>query len=182
MMALTETQGPVLETARLRLRPFRRGDERALVAHLAAADVTRQLALVPHPYRMSHARAWITDCLAHPASPTNGCRFALERRADDAVIGGAAITPFSGGFELGYWLGQDYWGAGFGTEAARAVSDFGFGVLGMARLDAFVFDGNPASMRLLEKIGFRYIGLDDNAPARHRGPVHHFVQQQAPSG
>jgi RimJ/RimL family protein N-acetyltransferase len=154
MMAFAETHGPVLETSRLLLRPFRRGDERALVQHL------------------------ITDCLAHPASPVNGCRFALERRADRVVIGGAAITPFPGGFELGYWLGKDYWGAGLGTEAARGATDFGFGVLGMRRIDAFVFDGNPASVRLLEKIGFHYVGLSEDAPARHRGPVHHFVQDQ----
>jgi len=178
MMAFAETHGPVLETPRLLLRPFRRGDERALVQHLMATDVTRQLALVPHPYRMSHGRAWITDCLAHPASPVNGCRFALERRADRVVIGGAAITPFPGGFELGYWLGKEYWGAGLGTEAARGATDFGFGVLGMRRIDAFVFDGNPASVRLLEKIGFHYVGLSEDAPARHRGPVHHFVQDQ----
>ena len=48
----------------------------------------------------------------------------------------------------------------------------------MARIDAFVFDGNPASVRLLEKLGFRYLGLSEDAPARHRGPVHHFVQDQ----
>jgi len=181
MMAFTDTQGPVLETRRLRLRPFRRGDERALVDHLAVLEVTRQLALVPHPYRLSHARAWITDCLAHLASPSNGCRFALERRADGVVIGGAAITPFSAGFELGYWLGKAYWGEGLGTEAARGVTDFGFGMLGIARIDAFVFDGNPASVRLLEKIGFAYLGLSEDAPARYRGPVHHFVKDLASS-
>ena len=70
----------------------------------------------------------------------NGCRFALERRADGAIIGGAAITPFAGGFELGYWLGKECvgrvrlgvkgdwdgvyrWDAGTNTGEARTLGE-----------------------------------------------------------
>ena len=60
--------------------------------------------------------------------------------------------------ELGYWIGVPYWGAGYATEGARAVMQFGFETLSLNRIFASHFSRNPASGRVLQKIGMRYEG------------------------
>ena len=57
---------------------------------------------------------------------------------------------------LGYWLGEPFWGRGFATEAARVVADYAFAAFDVARLEAGVFEWNPASGRVLEKAGFHF--------------------------
>ena len=56
--------------------------------------------------------------------------------------------------ELGYWLGEPWWGRGIVTKAVRVVVDHGLSRLGIERIEAPVFEWNPASMRVLEKCGF----------------------------
>jgi ribosomal-protein-alanine N-acetyltransferase len=60
--------------------------------------------------------------------------------------------------ELGYWIGKPYWGNGYGTEAAKAVLHYGFTVLGLNRIYATHMSRNPASGRVMEKIGMKYEG------------------------
>jgi RimJ/RimL family protein N-acetyltransferase len=61
--------------------------------------------------------------------------------------------------ELGYWIAVPYWGRGFATEAARAVLEFGFGPLGLRRIHATHLSRNPASGRVMEKLGMRLEGV-----------------------
>jgi len=68
------------------------------------------------------------------------------------------IEPDHRRAELGYWVGVPYWGNGYATEAARAVVKYGFGTLGLHRIFASHFANNPASARVLRKIGMRYEG------------------------
>jgi len=60
--------------------------------------------------------------------------------------------------ELGYWIAMSFWGLGYATEAARAAVEFGFGPLGLHRINAHYFAGNIGSKRVLEKIGMRREG------------------------
>ena len=60
--------------------------------------------------------------------------------------------------EIGYWLGEDYWGRGIVTEAVRRVTDWAFENFDLCRIFAHVFAWNPASMRVLEKAGYEYEG------------------------
>jgi RimJ/RimL family protein N-acetyltransferase len=60
--------------------------------------------------------------------------------------------------EVGYWIGVSYWGQGYATEAARAAVDFAFRHFGVNRVFAFHFTTNPASGRVLQKIGMRREG------------------------
>jgi ribosomal-protein-alanine N-acetyltransferase len=136
---------PVIETARLILRPLRPGDEPAFLALAGDWDVARMTSDIPHPLTAAQAKAWLTQT-------GNDVRFAVD--FGGAMIGSVGyFRRRSGAAELGFWLGRDSWGLGFGTEAAEAVIRFGFGE-GHAAFSSAHFVDNPASGRVLAKLGF----------------------------
>jgi len=77
---------------------------------------------------------------------------------DGAAVGGISLEPgedvFRRSAEIGYWLGEPFWGRGIATEAVRAVSDYAFATFDVCRLEAGVFSWNAASARVLEKAGY----------------------------
>jgi RimJ/RimL family protein N-acetyltransferase len=144
-----------LETERLVLRPWRRGDEEALVRHADNRKVWLNLRdRFPHPYTLDDARRWLALCAAVVGPPHN---FAIEHAGEP--IGGVGLDPqtdvarFTA--EVGYWLGEPCWGRGFATEALRRFTDYAFESFPFERLQASVFATNPASGRVLEKAGYR---------------------------
>lgn len=183
---------PTLTTARLTLRPFVPSDA-ALVAELAGArevaDTTRN---IPHPYLPEMAEQWIS---AQPAAFTAGSvvTFAISSRSDATLYGAISLRLALDDkrAEMGYWLGVPYWGKGYTTEAAAAIVDYGFSEWQLNRIYASHITRNPASGRVMQKIGMRYEGclrqhfikwgaFDDLAqyailreewPAAHVGPV-----------
>lgn len=148
-----------LATDRLTLRPFALSDASRVSALAGDRDVARMTACIPHPYPPEAAEGWIRLQ-----------RFARRRRADfpfaidaggtDGLVGAVGLhcTGIEGEYELGYWLGRRYWRRGYATEAARAVIAWGREDLGVTRLTAGHFADNPASARVLEKLGFRRAG------------------------
>lgn len=149
----------VLRTARLTLRPFADGDAGELVRLLNDHEVVRYLAVVPYPYGDRDARDWIarTRTAGNPWPA-----FAIE--AGGSLVGSIGLKPPEdpsspeSGAELGYWLGYPYWGKGYATEAAVEVVNYAFGVMDLAQLWASVSLSNPASRRVLEKAGLRFVG------------------------
>ena len=151
---------PVLTTERLELRPFVAGDAEALFeyaknpnvtrftlwdAHQTVADtvqfvsdyaVLRYMEGVPEPYA-------ITLKPAPQPVGSCGCFWAAEPHRT---------------MELGYWIGEPFWGKGYVVEACRAVLLLAFAEYGPERMQARVIDGNAASERVLVKLGFRYEG------------------------
>src|SRR5439155_1050682 len=81
---------------------------------------------------------------------------------DGSGVGGIAAEPGEGerrrSAEVGYWLGEPFWGRGIATEALRAVTDYAFATFDVIRLEAGVFGWNPASARVLEKVGYTLEG------------------------
>ena len=75
-----------------------------------------------------------------------------------AFIGCAGLNPTEGGLELGYWIGEPYWGRGFATEAAHALVDLAFRATGVGQLNVSCRVSNPASRRVIHKCGFQYAG------------------------
>jgi RimJ/RimL family protein N-acetyltransferase len=145
---------PNLETARLRLRPFRNSDAdevQRLAGDPAVADTTLK---IPHPYEDGMAEKWISNHRDWFERDEQAV-FAITRKDDGRLLGaiGLRIEREDQRAELGYWLGQPYWGRGFCTEAARAMVGFGFGPLGLRRIEARVLRRNVASGRVLHKIG-----------------------------
>ena len=150
---------PTLTTERLILRPFAPEDA-SEVARLAGdrriADTTLN---IPHPYDESMALAWISTH-AERAERDEGLSLAVTDRATSAIVGAAGLAinrPHRRG-ELGYWVGAEQWGRGYATEASRAVIDYAFGPLDLARVVAHCLTRNPSSRRVMEKLGMQFEG------------------------
>lgn len=151
----------MLDTPRLHLRPFRLSDAvdvQRLAGERAIADTTRN---VPHPYEDGMAEAWI-ESQARGFAQGRLVNFAITLRCDGALVGSIGLTlekEASGSAELGYWIGVPWWNRGYCTEAAGAVVDYGFGHLGLERIHAHHLLRNPASGRVLAKIGMSREGF-----------------------
>ena len=143
-------------TPRLLLRPGFPEDAPALAAAIADEAIARNLANVPWPYRMRDAEAF----LAAPRDPVLPALLMFER-TDGApqLVGACGLgrRP-SGAVEMGYWIARGHWGRGFATEACGALIDIAR-TLGLATLEGSHFTDNPASARVLEKLGFEAIGI-----------------------
>jgi RimJ/RimL family protein N-acetyltransferase len=151
---------PVLDTTRLRLRGFTLADAPAVQRLAGAQEVARSTALIPHPYPDGVAEQWIRT---HPAawSTHRGLSLALTLRSSGELIGAISLTfaEAHARAELGYWIGVPHWGRGYATEAAHAVTDYGFRTLGLRRVQAHHYASNPASGRVMMKIGLRPEGV-----------------------
>lgn len=136
-----------------RLRPWRRGDEAGLARQANNRKVWINLRdSFPHPYTVADAEQWIGFATAE-RPPTHFAITMLE-----AVAGGIGFAlqqdVYRRSAEVGFWLGEAYWGRGIATAALEAVTTFAFGSFDLCRLYAFVYEWNAASMRVLEKAGY----------------------------
>lgn len=150
---------PTIETKRLRLRPFELSDAKdvqRLAGDRAIADTTLN---IPHPYEDGMAEEWIST---HQPKFESGelLNFAIVSRTSDKLIGaiGLRIVPRFERAELGYWIGKPYWKNGYCTEAGRAVLQYGFSVLKLNRIHASHLKRNPASGRVMQKLGMVHEG------------------------
>jgi ribosomal-protein-alanine N-acetyltransferase len=162
----------VLETQRLVLRAPRQEDVPQFVPLLGDYDVAKNLSRVPYPYSEEDGYSFVELARQKWTLKQDYC-FCILRKADDAFIGICGVHP-ERGWEMGYWLGKPYWGHGYATEAGTSLLGFGFDVLGADRLAGEWFHDNPASGRVLEKLGFRRNGETiSNCLARgHQVPSH----------
>lgn len=131
------------------IRPWRLDDAESLARHADNPSVSRFLRdRFPSPYTRADAEAWLA--VEHPAD------FAIE--VDGAAVGGIGLRPGedverrSG--EIGYWIGEPYWGRGIATDAVGALTRWGIETLDLVRVEARVFAPNAASARVLEKNGY----------------------------
>jgi L-fuculose-phosphate aldolase len=149
---------PTLHTERLVLRPFRLSDAPRVRELAGAREVAENTLAIPHPYPEGVAEAWIAS---HESAFRLGeiAVFAITLQ-DDTLVGavGLKLEEDTGIAELGYWVGLPYWGNGYATEAADALLDFGFESLVLDRIWARAFVRNPASSRVLQKLGMRHEG------------------------
>ena len=146
---------PTLETTRLKLRPFTEADIPELVPLIGTREVAATTLRIPHPYFEQEARAFLARCHGD-----DEVRLAITLRKDGRLCGGIGLRLAleHQQAELGYWLGVPYWGQGYATEAARELLRYGFENLGLHRIFASHFKHNPASGRILVKLGMRYEG------------------------
>jgi RimJ/RimL family protein N-acetyltransferase len=143
-------------TPRLLLRPGFPEDAPALAKAIANRAIVRNLAVVPWPYRLRDAEAF----LASPRDPVLPSFLIFERTgAAPELVGSCGLgrRP-SGAVEMGYWIARSHWGRGIATEACKALIDIAR-TLGLGRLEASHFLDNPASGRVLEKLGFEPTGI-----------------------
>lgn len=145
---------PELRTARLVLdRPTFR-DIPAITVYAGNARIAETTLSIPHPYNEDDAESWIKGALEGYEDGTQ-LVFFIRTKTDMAFIGGIELTinPRFERAEMGYWIAEPYWNRGFATEAVAAVLKYGFGTLGLNKIYATHFLGNPASGRVMTKNG-----------------------------
>lgn len=150
-------------TERLLLRPGWGEDAPALSRAIGDEAVVRNLARAPWPYALGDAERF----LALPQVPRRP-NFLIFLRDTAELIGGIGLHGDDEA-ELGYWLARAHWGKGIATEAGRAVVDLTDASLRLPRLNASHAIDNPASGRVLAKIGFRPTGAYADLPSLGRG-------------
>ncbi|MCG8348774.1 MAG: GNAT family N-acetyltransferase [Chloroflexales bacterium] len=150
---------PTLKTQRLILRPFTLDDAPEVQRLAASAEVARTTLNIPHPYEDGMAEAWINT---HQPAFEAGTHvtFAITHRTDAVLFGaiGFGFNLTHQHAEMGYWIGMPHWNQGYATEAARMVLTYAFIEYRLHRLYAHHFKHNPASGRVLQKIGMQYEG------------------------
>ena len=146
---------PTLETARLRLRPYTEADIPELLPLIGMREVAAITLRIAHPYSEQDAKAFL-----QLAKDPDKLWLAITLRSDGCQIGGIGlrVEKQHQHAELGYWLGVAFWGQGYATEAARELLHYGFEELGLHRIFASHFKHNPASGRILKKIGMKFEG------------------------
>lgn len=156
-----------LKTERLLLREFRMVDAPTVQRLAGKRDVARKTVNIPHPYNDGMAEAWIQR---HRRIGETGelLTYAVTLKLDHAVIGAISLRIEKRNHlaELGYWIGKPYWNKGYCTEAARAVVDYGFDELALNRVQARHMTTNPASGRVMQKVGMKYEGTHRQATYR----------------
>jgi RimJ/RimL family protein N-acetyltransferase len=147
---------PEIETKRLRLRTPEAGDVDRIVELVNDIDIARMTTGIPHPYTVDHGKAFIA--MVEHSDPDMDLPLLIEHKVSGPVgiIGlHRRDAPWP---EMGYWLGRHYWGLGIATEAALGLMKWSSEARGHRALAAGHFDDNPASGRVLEKLGFLYTG------------------------
>jgi ribosomal-protein-alanine N-acetyltransferase len=141
------------------IRSFRPNDADSITRHIGTYSVARNMLRIPHPYAMQDAEQWIG--IATKQDPQTNFAIAI----DDQIVGGIGLEVNPSGAaackhsaEIGYWLGETFWGRGIATEALTAMSEWAFRELNLVRLHAMVFARNNASARVLEKAGYAFEG------------------------
>lgn len=150
---------PTLETERLILRQFNLTDCPQVQRLASASEVASTTLNIPHPYPEGAAEVYISEHAARIAEGTQ-YNFAITLRTTGELIGAMGLRRKAehNRAELGYWIGVPYWGKGYATEAGKAVLQFGFDTLRLNRIFASYFTRNPASARVMQKIGLQFEG------------------------
>jgi len=152
---------PTLDTERLTLRPFIAYDAFDVERLAGAREVADTTLNIPHPYPHGGAAEWIR--LHGPAwEGGTSATFAIVGKKTGALVGAISliIKREHRRAELGYWIALDCWNRGYATEASRRLIDFGFEILGLHRIEARHFLRNPASGRVMEKLGMQKEGQE----------------------
>jgi ribosomal-protein-alanine N-acetyltransferase len=150
----------ILRTERLILRPFELSDARIVQQKAGDKAVADTTANIPYPYPDGLAEEWIST---HQPKFESGelinCAITLEKTRELIGAIGLVINKRFNHAELGFWIEKDLWGKGYATEAARALIDYGFNKFGLHKIFAHHMTRNPASGKVLKKLGMHKEGL-----------------------
>ena len=152
---------PNLKTRRLILRAFRLADAPVVQKLAGVFEIADTTLNIPHPYPEGAAIEWITS---HPEqfNRRKEIHFAITLRETQKLIGAISLMNIKKDHsraEMGYWIAKEHWNWGYATEAAEAMVNFGFNELNLHKIYATYFRRNPASGKVLEKIGMHQEGV-----------------------
>jgi RimJ/RimL family protein N-acetyltransferase len=151
---------PVLETERLVLRPYSLADAQRVQQMCGDWEVASTTLGLPHPYPDGAAEQWISTH-ADRFRKGAGVTLAVTLKPGGLVVGSVALfveVEHRRG-ELGYLVAKEHWSHGYCTEAARALMSYGFKVLDLNRIQAMHVPRNPASGRVVQKLGMTREGV-----------------------
>jgi RimJ/RimL family protein N-acetyltransferase len=160
-----------LNSERLILRNFQLSDAPSVAELIGNWDVAKMLSAVPYPYTLKDAEDFISRFGGDlKGQDTQVFAIQIKQGPTDAVgaIGIHGEKEGPGEAELGYWIGQPYWGQGLVSEAVTAALPYAFQTMGLTQLFAGHFVENDASKRILLKHGFTDFGVR-KMPSRSRG-------------
>jgi RimJ/RimL family protein N-acetyltransferase len=152
---------PTLETERLILRPFAPKDAPNLARLAGRREIADTTISIPHPYSEPQARQWLAGNV-DLFGKGKVVVFGVQLKSDTKLVGSVGLRDIEAEHaqaELGFWIAIECWGKGYATEAACAVVTFGFEQLELNRIYAHHMVRNPASGRVLAKIGMQREGL-----------------------
>ena len=152
---------PILETDRLLLRGFELSDAPAVQKLVDDIDIARSTLHIPHPYTVEMAREWI---VLNRENLEKGIsiELAITLKKTRELIGAIGISSIDREHEkaeIGYWIGKKFWNNGYCTEAAKRVVQYCFEELRLNRVYALHFLTNPASGKVMKKIGMKKEGV-----------------------
>lgn len=148
------------------LRPLVASDADALARHANDPAVAQNLRdRFPHPYQRADAEAYIAHVATRPQQTSFGIVVGTEAIGTISLMLGDDIARCSA--EVGYWIGQQFWGRGIATDALRAATRYAFDTLGLARVFAVPFASSGGSVRVLEKAGYLREGLMRRSAIKH---------------
>lgn len=148
---------PVFTTERLILRPFLISDASDVSQLLGSPLIADVTASIPYPYPKDMAISWIEG---HPVGwqMKDFICYAVVQKESGILVGSLSLMNIeAGSAELGYWYGVNFWGQGYATEAAQCLCRAACHEFGIKQLFARHLDRNPASGRVLGKVGFQYL-------------------------
>ncbi len=148
----------LIKTKRFTLRPYRKSDLESMVKHINDKAIAGYTLTIPYPYTMKDARNW-WERYKKMMRKRGRNRIACAIVIDGQVVGSIGISRHDHKAEIGYWLGRAYWGRGLMTAVVKEVTKYGFNTMGLRRIYACTFPENKASMRVLEKAGYKFEGI-----------------------
>ncbi len=146
----------VIKTERLIIKSPELEDVDTMVALVNNWEITKWLSNVPYPYLQSDGIGFVKRS---KQKHETGSGYNYLVFFQDTLVGGGGLSLQKNGiYNLGYWVGKQYWDQGIATEASYALLSFGFDNLRQTKVQAGYFDGNDASARVLKKLGFVNLG------------------------
>ncbi|WP_374966774.1 GNAT family N-acetyltransferase [Lysinibacillus sp. RS5] len=150
----------MITTERLVLRLFQTSDAETVATLCNNYNIYKSTLYLPFPYSLDDALSWIEfhyDNFIEDFS----YEFAVTDKETGDLFGTIGLSnkkDFNQG-ELAYWIGEPYWGKGYATEAAQAIVQFAFEEKKLHKVFARYFSSNPASGKVMEKIGMKQEGI-----------------------
>ena len=145
---------PEIHTDRLILRKaISKQDKISLVSQIGDWEVVKWLANVPYPYTYNDLEDYLL------ISDSN--QFALNIFLNNKLIGGVSLTLDDDNYyDLGYWIGKDYWGKGYATESSKKLLEYVLDQLDSPKIKSGYFVGNFVSGNVIKKLGFKEVGVE----------------------
>lgn len=149
-----------ITTSRLILRMFQKSDAAEVARLCNNYNIYKNTLYLPYPYSLVDALLWMESHFDN-FEAGKSFEFAVTGKESGELFGAIALSNnqrFNHG-EIAYWIGEEYWGRGYATEAAEVIVQFAFSEKKYHKVFARCFHSNPASGRVLEKLGMREEGI-----------------------